>query len=258
MSVNIHPSAIVSKQSKLGIDVKIGPFAVISDNVEIGDRTEIYSHAVIDEGTTIGNDCKIYSGAVIGTEPQDLKYADEPTQVFLGDSTVVREYATINRGTMETGKTVVGRNCMIMAYCHVAHDCILGDHIIMSNATQLGGHVVAEDWVIFGGVTKVHQFCHIGRHSMIGADVKVVKDVAPYVLIGKNPAQVEGINKVGLRRRGFSNELIREIEDFYDTLIFSGLNTSDGIREFSKREKISDEVRYCIEYIQLSKRGIHR
>jgi UDP-N-acetylglucosamine acyltransferase len=258
MSSIIHPTAIVSEKAIIGNDVKIGPFSIIHDDVVIGNNCEIRSSVIIDNGSRIGNNVNIFSGAIISTEPQDLKYGGEQTFAYIGDGTTIREYATINRGTKETGMSSVGKNCLIMSYCHVAHDCYVGDNVIMSNVCQLGGHVNIEEWVVLGGVSKIHQFCRVGKHSMVGADTKIVKDVAPYTLVDRKPAQVEGINKVGLRRRGFSTELIQEIEQFYDTVLFSGYNNRDGIIKFSQREKISEEVRYCIEFIENSVRGICR
>lgn len=256
--VNIHPTAIVSKKAELGKSVKIGAYSIIEDDVIIGDNTEIRSSVVIANGARIGKDCKIFSNAIISTEPQDLKFEGEETFVFIGDRNVIREFATINRATKETGKTVIGNDNLIMAYSHVAHDCILGNKIIMSNVSQIAGHVNIEDWVILGAYSKVHQFCTIGMHSMLAADVKIVKDVPPYVLIGREPAKIEGINKIGLKRRGFSIELIDEIERFYNIILYSGLNNKDGIAEYSKKEYIPDEIKNCIQFIEDSKRGIHR
>lgn len=256
--MRIHPTAIVSDKAKIGENTTIGPFTIIEDDVEIGNNCEIRSNVQIANGARIGNDVKIYHGVVIATEPQDLKYKNERTFAYVGDNTVIREYATINRATTATYETKVGANCLIMTYCHVAHDCILGDNIIMSNASQIGGHVEIEDWVILGGVTKVHQFCKIGCHAMVGADVKVVKDVPPYTLIGREPARVEGINKVGLRRRGFSREEINSIESFYDIILFSGLNTGDGIKEFKNKNKTTSHVEHCMNFIEKSSRGIYR
>ena len=258
MSNNIHPQAIVSNLARIGENVSIGPFAIIEDDVEVGDNSEIRSGAVLANGARLGKNVRVFSNAVISTEPQDLKFEGESTLTIIGDGTTIREFATINRGTKETGKTQVGNNCLIMSYCHVAHDCVLGDNIVMSNVCQLGGHVVIEDWVVIGGVSKIHQFCRVGKHSMIGADTKVVKDVAPYTLIDRKPAQVEGINKIGLRRRGYNQEIINVIEKFYDTLIFSGFNNRDGIKEFQKHNALSDEINYCINFIESSVRGIHR
>ncbi|MGA2296897.1 MAG: acyl-ACP--UDP-N-acetylglucosamine O-acyltransferase, partial [FCB group bacterium] len=169
----IHPTAIVSDKAKIGNKVKIGAFSIIQDDVEIGNNTEIRNSVLIADGARIGSDCKIYSGAVIATEPQDLKFGGEKTLAIIGDRTVIREYATINRATMATGKTIVGSDCFIMEYCHVAHDCRIGNKVIMANVTQLGGHVHLDEWAFIGGAVKVHQFCHIGCHTMIGADVKI-------------------------------------------------------------------------------------
>ncbi|MBX3043751.1 MAG: acyl-ACP--UDP-N-acetylglucosamine O-acyltransferase [Candidatus Kapabacteria bacterium] len=254
----IHSTAIVSEKAKIGANVKIGAFTIIEDDVEIGDNCEIRSSVIIADGARIGNNCKIYAGAILSTEPQDLKFDGEPTYVRIGDNTVVREFATINRGTNETGETVIGSNCLIMAYCHVAHDCHIGNNVIISNITQLAGHVNIEDWVVLGGAAKIHQFCTVGKHSMVGADCKVVKDVPPFTLVDRKPAQVEGVNKVGLRRRGFSKETIQEIEQFYDTILFSGFNNRDGIAKFNERKQICDDVKYCIDFIENSVRGIHR
>jgi UDP-N-acetylglucosamine acyltransferase len=254
---NIHPTAIVSEDVKIGEGTTIGPYTIIEENVEIGSGCKIASSVRIGSGARIGNECKLFHGAVVGTEPQDLKYDGEETFAIIGDETTVREYATINRGTSATGKTVVGKGCLIMAYSHVAHDCRLGEHVIMSNVTQLAGHVTIQDWVIFGGVAKVHQFCTVGRHVMVAADAMVVKDVAPFVLLGRKP-QVEGVNKIGLRRRGFSNQTIDDIEKFYDTVIFSGFNTRDGIKKYREEFDANEEVKYCIDFIENSTRGIYR
>jgi len=249
---------LISNKAVIGENTIIEPFAIIEDDVIIGDNCVIQNGAKICNGARIGDNVKVYSYAVVSGEPQDLKYKGEKTYTFIDNNTTIREFATVNRGTVETGMTKVGQNCLIMSYCHIAHDCILGDNVILSNVTQLAGHVVLEDWVIMGGVSKVHQFCKIGKHSMIGADTKIVMDVAPYTLVDGNPARVETINKIGLKRRGFAPEIINEIEDFYDTLLFSGLNNKDGISKFLERERISEEVLYCIDFIKNSKRGIHR
>jgi len=258
MSVEIHPTAIVSKKAEIGTNVKIGPYSIIEDNVVIGDGNEIKSHVYIASGSRIGKNNRFFSYSVIGTEPQDLKYSGAPTEAIIGNENTIREFATINRGTESTGKTIVGSNNLIMTYCHIAHDNRVGSNIVMANVAQFGGHVKIEDWVVVGGVVKVHQFCSIGCHSMIGADVKIVKDVPPYTLIGKSPAKVEGINSIGLKRRGFSTETIKSIEEFYKFLIYSGLNVSDGLAKYMKKEIITEEVRHCIEFVKNSNRGIHR
>ncbi len=254
----IHPTAIVSPKAELGTGVSVGPFSIIEDDVQVGDNTEIRSSVVLANGARIGSDCRIHSSCVIATEPQDLKYKNERTYAFVGDRTVLREYVTVNRGTVETGKAVVGDDCLIMTYCHVAHDCRVGNNVIMSNVSQLAGHVTIEDWVILGGVAKIHQFCTVGSHSMIGADVKIVKDVPPFTLVGRQPAKVEGVNKIGLRRRGFKSKTIRAIEEFYDTVLFSGMNNTEGIKHYKAKGDLLEEVEYCIKFIENSKRGIHR
>jgi UDP-N-acetylglucosamine acyltransferase len=253
----IHPTAIISPKAKLGEGVKIGPFSVIYDDVEIGDRTEIRSHAIIADGARIGQECLIHVGAIISTEPQDLKYDGEKTYAIIGNKTEIREYSTINRATASTTKTEVGENCLIMSYCHVAHDCKLGNNVIMANLAQIAGHVVLQDYVILGAYAKVHQFCRIGAHTMVGADCGINKDVPPFVLLGR-PSKIEGLNKIGLRRRGFTNEVLQELEEFYDLLIFSGLNTRDGIAKFKERKSFTKEAEYCISFIDESQRGIHR
>ncbi len=257
----IHETAIVSKDAKIGNNVEIGPNCIISGDVEIGNNCRLANGVIIDNGARIGNGVKIFSYASISTEPQDLKYNNEKTTVHIGDNTVIREFATINRATTHSWKTIVGSNCLIMTYCHIAHDCIVGDNVIISNATQLGGHVTVEDWVILGGVVKVHQFCKVGKHSMVGADVKVVKDVPPFTLIGRNPAQVEGINKIGLKRRGFDDETIKQIDKFYSDLIFKGKTNKEVLDYYSNsktNEEFVSEIGDCINFINNSIRGIHR
>lgn len=256
----IHSTAIVSKQAKIGEGVSIGPYSVVEDDVIIGDRTVVMNHVTIGNGARIGSDVVIHPNAVISTAPQDLKYKNEPTLAIVGDRTVIRESVTINRGTTASGKAEVGSDCLLMAYVHVAHDCVVGSHVIMANSVQLGGHVEVGDWAIIGGLTGVHQFCRIGAHSMIGACSRVVKDVPPFTLSGKEPLVVEGINAVGLRRRGFTPEAIAAIDEFYTVLLRSGHNTSDGLRAYETAwaDSISDEVAYCIDFVRSSKRGIYR
>lgn len=254
----IHQTALVSPKATIGTGVRIGAFSIVEDDVIIGDDADIRSSVVIANGARIGNECVIFSGSIIGTAPQDLKYCGQPTEVFIGARTVVREYATINRGTQATGKTTVGEDCMIMAYCHVAHDCTLGNHVIMANLTQLAGHVTIEDWVILSGAAKILQFCTVGKHAMIGADTKITKDVAPFLIVDGKPPKVGNINQVGLSRRGFSREEIADIDAFYTTLLRSGLNTSDGIAKVLETETPSYHVYEAIEFIIKSKKGIHR
>ncbi|MFN5112934.1 MAG: acyl-ACP--UDP-N-acetylglucosamine O-acyltransferase [Ignavibacteria bacterium] len=259
MSVEIHPLASVAPEAQLGTNITIGPFAVIEPDVKIGDGSTIYSHATLLNGSRIGQDCSIFPGAVIGAVPQDLKFKGEQTFAIIGDRTVIRECATVNRGTDATGRAIIGKDCLIMAYCHVAHDCSVGDHVVMSNVSQLAGHVTIGNWVILGGLAKIIQFCSVGDHAMIGADCKVTKDVAPYALIGREPAKVEGVNKIGLRRRGFSNQAIDAIQELYSAVFFSGMNTSDGMEEYERlHEHVLPEVEKCISFIRSSQKGIIR
>lgn len=254
----IHSTAVVSSKAIIGNSVKIGPFAVVEDNVEIADGADIRTHAVLCNGSRIGRDAVIFPNAVIGAEPQDLKYKGEPTLAIIGERTVVRECATVNRGTTYSGEARVGSDCLIMAYSHVAHDCVVGDNVILSNGTQLAGHVTIDDWAILGGMVKVVQFCRVGKHVMLGADVKITKDVPHYALVGREPAQIEGINKIGLRRRGFSNQTIGEIERFFDTVFLGKYNTTEGIAAFLRLGTPIDEVQEIIDFIRSSKKGALR
>lgn len=255
----IHPTAIVSPKATLAEGVSIGPFCVVEDDVVVGARTTLMSHVVLANGARIGEDVRLHPGVVIATAPQDLKYAGEPTTAHVGDRTVVRECATINRGTTATGASSVGSDCLIMAYSHVAHDCVVGNHVIMANSVQLGGHVEVDDWAIIGGLTGVHQFVRIGAHCMVAAVSKATQDVPPYTLVGRSPLSVEGINVVGLRRRGFTVEEIDAIKEFYDVLYRRGLNVSDALAEYrSLHAAIDPRVESALSFIEASKRGICR
>ncbi|MGQ9819343.1 MAG: acyl-ACP--UDP-N-acetylglucosamine O-acyltransferase [Candidatus Kapaibacteriales bacterium] len=261
MSSFFHPTSIVSPKAQIGENVKIGPFTIIEDDVIISDNTEVYSNVFISNGAIIGRNCKIYPGVIIGTKPQDLKFNNEPTKVIIGDNNEIREYSTIHRGTQSTGATIIGNNNLIMAYTHIAHDCRVGSNNVFANLVQLSGHVHVEDWVVFGGVSKVVQFCKIGSHAMVGGDVKVAKDIAPFTLVADNPPKVYGINKIGLRRRGFPPELVKEIDYFYKIVFHSGLNNTDGINKYLQlrdNETIPSEIIHSIEFIRNSQRGVYR
>ena len=255
--MNIHQYAVVHPDAKIGKDVKIGPFVTIDANVEIGDGTIIDSGAVVRSGARIGKNCHIHSNAVVGDIPQDLKFQGEDTLAIIGDNTVIREFVTIHRGTASRGKTVVGNNCLIMAYCHVAHDCIVGDHVIMSNASQLAGEVEAGDWAIIGGGALVHQFTLIGCHVMIQGGALVNKDIPPYCMAARYPIAYEGVNKVGLHRRGYTSEQIDAIADVYRTIYDSGLNVTQSLAEAEKLPA-SPERDIIIAFVRASKRGIVR
>lgn len=246
----VHPDAIIAD------DVEIGPFVTIDADVTIGAGTKIYSNVTIFEGTRIGKNCTVFPGAVIGAVPQDLKFKGEKTTVEIGDNTAIRECATIHRGTAAKGRTVVGSNCLIMAYCHVAHDCILGDNIIMSNSTQLAGEVDIDDYAIIGGGTLVHQFTHIGPHSMIQGGSRINKDVPPYAIVGREPIEYCGINAVGLSRRGFSKEQINTIQDTYRLLYNNNMNNSDALAHIEASMPQTSERDMIINFVRSSARGI--
>ncbi|HMK38561.1 MAG TPA: acyl-ACP--UDP-N-acetylglucosamine O-acyltransferase [Bacteroidota bacterium] len=258
MSISIDPRAAVSPKARLGTNVSIGPGTVVEDGAVIGDGSTVGANALIGLGARIGRDCRIHHGAVIGHAPQDLKYADEPTTCEIGDRTIVREYAVLHRGTGEGGRTVVGSDGFYMAFTHIAHDCVLGDHVIMANASMLAGHIHVEDWVTIGGITPVHQFVRIGQHAMIGGGLRVHKDVPPYILAGGEPLVFEGLNSIGLRRRGFAPEVISALDRAYAVIYRSGLNVSQAVARIREDASLLafHEVRNVIEFIGKSKRGI--
>ncbi len=259
LNTTIHPTAIVSPKAELGSNVRVGAFSIIEAGAEIGNNTEIRSSVVITGFARIGTDCVIHPGAVIGGEPQDLKFGGEFSLAVIGNRTTIREFATINRGTEASGKTMLGDDCLFMAYCHAAHDCHIGNHVVIANGSQLGGHVVVEDYAILGGVSKVHQFTRIGKHTMVGAGTKIVKDIAPYLLVDGIPAVVQGLNKIGLKRRGFPNEVIHELEELYTLMLHSGFNVTDGMNRFLQgRGDVFPETQNCVDFVRQSKRGIAR
>ncbi len=246
----IHPSA------KIHPSVVIDPFVTIEENVEIGEGTRIGSNVTIMAGARIGKHCTIFPGAVISAVPQDLKFQGEDTLAIIGDNTTIRECVTINRGTAAKSRTVVGSNCLIMAYCHVAHDCVVGDNVIMSNATQLAGEVVVDNYAVIGGGTLVHQFCHIGPHVMVQGGALVNKDIPPFVKAAREPIAYAGVNSIGLRRREFSSETIREIQEIYRYLYLSGLNNSDAVERIEAELPATKERDEIILFVRNAKRGI--
>ncbi|MAT38653.1 MAG: acyl-[acyl-carrier-protein]--UDP-N-acetylglucosamine O-acyltransferase [Ectothiorhodospiraceae bacterium] len=254
--VSIHPTAIVSEKAALAENVTIGPFTIVEADVEIGEGTQIGPHCKIDDGARIGKNCTIHQGVVVSTPPQDLKYNDEKTYFELGDNCVIREYCTLNRGTVHSGTSKVGSDCLLMAYVHVAHDCFIGDKVIISNSTQLGGHVHIGYHAIVGGLVAIHQFVTIGAHTMTGGGIRVLKDVPPYALAGHTPATFEGINSVGLRRRGFSAETRASIEEAYQIIYRSGRNVSQAVEHIKATMELTDEVQEILNFIDESRRGI--
>ena len=248
----IHPAA------KIHPSVIIDPFVTIDQNVEIGEGTWIGSNVTIMEGARIGKNCRIFPGAVISAIPQDLKFQGEETVAIIGDNTTLRECVTVNRGTASKGKTVVGSNCLIMAYCHVAHDAMIGDNVIISNATQIAGEVVVDNFAVIGGGTMIHQFCHIGSHVMIQGGALIGKDVPPYVKAGREPLVYSGVNSIGLRRRNFTNEQIKDIQNIYRFLYLSKYNVSDALEHIEAELPATKERDEIILFIRNSKRGIIR
>lgn len=247
---DIHKDAIISN------NVSIGAFTSIAADVEIGEGTWIGPSVTIMDGARIGKNCKIFPGAVISAEPQDLKYKGEKTYAKVGDGTIVRESVTINRGTAAKGESVVGKNCLLMACSHVAHDCILGNNVILVNSVGLAGEVIVEDFVILGGLVGVHQFVRIGAHAFIQGGSMVGMDVPPFVTAGRNPTKFAGINTIGLRRRGFESELIRNIQEAYRLIYSSGLNNSLAIQKIQEDMDGTPELIRIIDFILASKRGI--
>ena len=251
-----QPLAYIHPAAKIASVLVIDPFVTIDCNVEIGEGTRIGSNVTILEGARIGKNCKIFPGAVIGAIPQDLKFQGEDTLAIIGDNTTLRECVTVNRGTASKGKTEVGSNCLIMAYSHVAHDCKVGDNVIISNATQLAGEVVVDNFAVIGGGTLVHQFCHLGAHVMIQGGALINKDVPPFVKAAREPISYAGVNSIGLRRRGFSSESIRDIQDIYRYLYLSGLNVTDAISRIEAELPATPERDEIILFVRNSKRGI--
>lgn len=248
----IHPSAIIDDS------VVIDPFVTIDKDVIIGAGTRIYSNVTILPGTRIGENCQIFPGAVIGAIPQDLKFKGEYTTVEIGNNNVIRECVTIHRGTASKGRTVIGDNNLIMAYCHVAHDCVLGNNIIMSNATQLAGEVYIEDYAVIGGGSLVHQFVHLGKHIMIQGGTRIGKDIPPFVTVGREPACYAGINSIGMRRRGYTNEQINNVQDIFRLIYNSGLNVTEAVDKIMNDCPATAERDEIIIFIRNSGRGIIR
>jgi len=255
-STLVHTTAIVSSHAELGNGVKVGPYAIVEDNVTIGDGTEIGSHALVASGARIGREVSIHHGAVVGTVPQDLKFGGEESLLYIGDNTTIREFATLNRGTEWRGFTKVGANCLLMAYSHIAHDCLIGDHVILANAVNLAGHVEIGDWAIIGGIVPVHQFVKIGAHAMIGGGFRVPMDVCPYALCAGYPLRVAGLNRVGLERRGFSKDSLEKLDKVYRILFRSKLNTTQALERVKSEIEQVDEVKALVDFIESSERGI--
>jgi len=253
---NIHPTAIVSSKAKLGQNLEIGPYSVIYDDVEIDDNCRIGPHVVIYDGARIGKNVKIFQSSSVSNIPQDLKFGGEKSLLVIGNNTIIRESVTLHRGTEATGVTKVGNDCLLMAYSHIAHDCVVGNNCILANLVQLGGHAEIGDWVIIGGGTPVHQFSKIGIHAMIAGGFRVVSDVPPFILAAHEPLRYNGLNSIGLRRRGFSNQDIFTIKEAYSILYNPNINYSDAIKILQEKFTNNIHIKNIVDFIQNSNRGI--
>jgi UDP-N-acetylglucosamine acyltransferase len=260
MANEIHPTAIIERGAELGRDVKVAPYAVIGRHVKIGDRAIVHPHAVIDGHTTLGAEVEVFPGAAVGLKPQDKKYDGSPTKLIVGDRTVIRECVTLQPGTVGTGTgiTTIGSGCLIMAYCHVAHDCAVGDGVIMANATQLAGHVTIEEYAILGGVTTVHQFVRIGTRAITGASARVQQDVPPFMTADGHPARLYGLNLVGLKRAGFSKAAILALKRAYKELFLRGRYAEARAELATTLGVEHPEVARLLAFLAESKRGVTR
>lgn len=254
----ISELAYIHPEAQLGKDVKVEAFAWIDKNVVIGDGTWIGPNATVMEGARIGKNCKIFPSAVVSAIPQDLKFKGEETTAEIGDNTTLRECVTVNRGTASKGKTVVGNNCLLMAYVHIGHDSILGNNIIISNSTNVAGEITIDDFAIISGDVQIHQFVHIGGHVMVSGGSLVRKDVPPYITVAREPVSYVGLNSIGLRRRGFSNEIITQLQDIYREIFVKDQNVAQALKNIENEIPQSEERDYVLEFIKNSERGIIR
>jgi len=251
-----HKTALISNNTKIGKNVTIGPYSIIDDNVIIGDNTVVYPYVHIKSNTIIGKNNKIFQGSVLGEDPQDLKYDGEKTFLEIGDNNTIRENCTLNKGTSHANKTIIGSNCLLMAYVHVAHDCIIDDKVILANGVQLGGHVEIGYHVTVGGMTPVHQFCKVGEHAFIGGGRIALQDIPPYILATGEPLQYAGINSVGLRRRKFSIDVRNNIKKAYKFIYKSNLNVKQAIDAIKENLKLTDEINKILIFLKDSDRGL--
>lgn len=256
MTARIHPTAIVSASAELGAAVEIGAFAIVGEDCVIGDGCVIAPRATLEHYVILGRNVRIGIGTVLGGDPQDLKFNGERTTVEIGDDTVIREYSTINRGTSQSYKTTVGRGSFIMSYVHLAHDCHVGDAVVLANMVQLAGHVTVEDRVILSGVTAVHQFTRIGRNAIVGGCSRVSKDVPPFVKAVGNPMKLYGLNTIGLQRNGFSPETILALKRAYRLLFRSDLNIAQAIERINAEVEALPEVKQLVDFVETSQRGV--
>lgn len=257
-AVAIHPGAFVDPAAQLGTGVTVGPGAVIGPDVRIGDGTAVGSHALVTGWTTIGSGCRIHHGAVLGSPPQDLKYTNQRSYLVVGDHTECREYMTANLATEPEATTRIGSHCLLMAYAHVAHNCQIGDRVIVANAVQFAGYVLVEDWAIVGGSTVVHQFTRIGRHCMIGGGSRISQDVAPFVKVAGSPPRLAGLNTIGLQRRGFTPESVAALERAYRLLFRAGLTAAQAVARMREELPGIEAVEQLARFVETSARGITR
>ncbi len=257
MGTEIHPTAIVDPKAELGTDVKVGPYCVIYAGAKIGDRSWLQNHVTIDGPCEIGSENRFYAYASIGQQSQDLKYSQEPTYLKLGARNTFREFCTVNRATSPGNFTLVGSDCNFLAYSHIGHDSVVGDHVIFSNNGTIAGHVTIGNYAIIGGLTAVHQFCRIGDHAITGGCSKIVKDIPPFMMADGNPAKVRAHNSVGLQRRGFSEEAVTSIKQAYKILYRQKKNTSEAVKLIEAMPNPTPETRAIAEFIKKSERGIH-
>ena len=255
---NIHSSAVISNKAEIADSAAIGPFCVIEDDVVIGENCVIQSHAVIKNGSRLGKNVNVFHGAILGSPPQDLKFKNEKTFLEVGDNTVIREFATLNRGTEAHWKTEVGQNCLIMSYVHVAHDSIIGNNVVIANAVNMAGHVEIEDFVGIGGAALIHQFVRIGQHSFVGGGSKINKDVPPFIKAMGEPLRFGGTNAIGLSRKGYNNEQLRNIKKAYQKIYLSGLLVNKAVEELKNSDNFNAESKIIVEFIEKAERGIIR
>lgn len=254
--VKIHPTAIVSQDAELGEDVEVGPYTIVGPGVSVGARTVLAPRVILERNVRLGAGCRVGVGSILGGNPQDLKYQGEETWVEVGDGTVIREYTTINRGTVQSGRTSVGKGCLIMTYVHLAHDCHIGDGVILSNGVGLAGHVSIDARAIVGGMTGVHQFVRIGAFAFVGGMAKVTKDVPPYCKADGNPTKLYGLNTIGLQRNGFSRETIDELKKSYRLFFRSELNIGQAQARARTDLAALPEVEAFVRFIEVSERGV--
>ncbi|MFA6379213.1 MAG: acyl-ACP--UDP-N-acetylglucosamine O-acyltransferase [Candidatus Omnitrophota bacterium] len=255
--MSIHKTAIIHSSAKIAKDVTIGPYSVIGKGVTLSKGVKVASHCVVDGRTSIGSNTEIFSGAVVGSIPQDRKFKkEEKTYLEIGENNIIREFVTMNPGTGEGGKTKIGDDNLFMAYSHVAHDCLIGSHCTLANVGTLAGHVTLEDHVVIGGLTAIHQFVRLGKHSIVGGCSKVVQDIPPFSTCDGHPARVYGLNLVGLRRASFSSQTLRELKKAFKILFFSELTKPTAVEEIKKQITLSPEIEHLLHFVQTSQRGL--